>query len=108
MNFLDCAYDILKKADNPLHYTEITRRALANGILDTKGQTLEATMGSRLYVDTKRSESRFRRVRRGVFRLAETQATGIAQPLMKYFASLTEEEIERLSTETESGKRQAA
>ena len=29
MNFLDCAYDILKKADMPLHYTEITRRALA-------------------------------------------------------------------------------
>ena len=42
MNFLDCAYDILKKANNPLHYTEITRRALADGILDTKGQTPEA------------------------------------------------------------------
>jgi restriction system protein len=79
MNFLECAYQILKQTDNPLHYSEITRRALAANILDTKGQTPEATMGSRLYVDTKRPDSRFRRVSRGVFGLAKTQATGIAQ-----------------------------
>ncbi|MCB9098372.1 MAG: restriction endonuclease [Anaerolineales bacterium] len=79
INFLDCAYEILKKSDTPLHYTEITNRALAANILDTKGQTPEATMGSRLYTDTKQPNSRFRRVKRGVFGLVETQSPGIAQ-----------------------------
>ena len=36
-------------------------------------------MGSRLYTDTKNPDTRFRRVSRGVFGLAETQPTGIAQ-----------------------------
>jgi restriction system protein len=77
--FLDAAYEILKQAGQPLHYAEIANRALAAGLLDTRGQTPEATMGSRLYVDTKRSGSRFRRVSRGVFALAEAQPGDIAQ-----------------------------
>ena len=71
MNFLDAAYEILQKAGTPLHYAEITRRSIAANILDTKGQTPEATMGSRLYVDTKLPNSRFRRVSRNVFYLAK-------------------------------------
>jgi restriction system protein len=82
MNFLDSAYEILKEAGTPLHYTEVTSRALAANILDTKGQTPEATMGSRLYTDTKRRGSRFRRVSRGVFALAEMLSPGIAQRIM--------------------------
>lgn len=39
MNFLDAAYEILKQAGKPLHYIEITNRALSAGLLDTKGQT---------------------------------------------------------------------
>jgi len=56
MTFLDAAYEILKQAGQPLHYTLIAQRALAAGLLDTRGQTPEATMGSRLYVDTKRPD----------------------------------------------------
>lgn len=79
MNFLDAAYEILSQAKEPLHYTEITSRALRANILDTKGQTPDASMGSRLYVDTKRSHSRFRRVSRGVFALAEAVSSDISQ-----------------------------
>lgn len=79
MNFLESAYQILHQAKQPFHYKEIARRALAAGLLDTKGQTPEATMGSRLYVDTKQPDSRFQRVRRGVFGLAETPPTSISQ-----------------------------
>lgn len=79
MNFLDAAYKILSQAKEPLHYTEITARALKAGILDTKGQTPDASMGSRLYVDTKRPNSRFRRVSRGVFALAEAASSDISQ-----------------------------
>ena len=79
MTFLDAAYEILKQAGEPLHYTLIAQRALAAGLVDTRGQTPEATMGSRLYVDTKRPDSRFRRDRRGVFALVEPQPRDIAQ-----------------------------
>ncbi len=78
MTFLDAAYQILKQAGQPLHYTDIAARALAAGLLDTQGQTPEATMGSRLYVDTQRPTSRFRRVSRGVFALAEAHPGDIA------------------------------
>lgn len=73
MTFLDAAYEVLKQAGQPLHYTEIAARALDAGLLDTRGQTPEATMGSRLYVDIKRPGSRFRQVGRGVFGLTEWQ-----------------------------------
>lgn len=79
MNFLDTAYEILKQAGKTLHYIEITRRGQTAGILDSKGQTPEASMGSRLYVDTKRAISRFRRVSRGVFALAEPPVSDISQ-----------------------------
>jgi restriction system protein len=79
MTFLDAAYEILKHAGGPLHYTEIANRALATGLLDTRGQTPEATMGSRLYVDTKRPGSRFQRVSRGIFDLTEAQPSDIGQ-----------------------------
>jgi len=78
MTFLDAAYEILKQAGEPLHHTEIAQRALAAGLVDTRGQTPEATMGSRLYVDTKRRDSRFRRDRRAVFALVQPQPSDIA------------------------------
>jgi restriction system protein len=79
MTFLDAAYEILRRASQPLHYAEIASRALAASLLAPRGQTPEATMGSRLYVDTQRPGSRFRRVSRGMFALAEAQPGDIAQ-----------------------------
>ena len=79
MTFLDAAYEILKQAGEPLHYTLIAQRALAAGLVDTRGQTPEATMGSRLYVDRKRPDTRFRRVGRGVFALVEQRPSDIAR-----------------------------
>lgn len=61
MQFKDAAYEILKKAGKPLHYREIAAQALSERLLDTIGQTPEATMGSRLYTDTLSPDSRFRR-----------------------------------------------
>ncbi|RMH93270.1 MAG: hypothetical protein D6681_13710 [Calditrichaeota bacterium] len=61
MQFKDAAYHILQQAGEPLHYNEITERALAAGILTTTGQTPHATMGALLYTDTLKPNSRFRR-----------------------------------------------
>lgn len=78
MQFKDAAYEVLKQAGEPLHYNEIAKRALEAGLLNTRGQTPEATIGSRLYVDTKKPDSKFRRVGRGIFGLAGPRVGDIA------------------------------
>ncbi|MCI0578977.1 MAG: restriction endonuclease [Chloroflexi bacterium] len=75
MNFLDAAYQVLQQAQEPLHFTEIARRALAQQLIITEGRTPDATMGSRLYVDTKKEDSRFQRVGKGYFALAQRVQT---------------------------------
>lgn len=75
MKFLDAACEILKEANEPLNNIEITNRALAAGLIVTKGQTPEATMGSRLYTDTKKPNTRFRRVNRNIFALKESSSS---------------------------------
>ncbi|RME43680.1 MAG: hypothetical protein D6791_14885 [Chloroflexi bacterium] len=44
MTFLDAAHEILRQAGHPLHYADITQRALEQGLIETAGQTLEATI----------------------------------------------------------------
>jgi restriction system protein len=82
MQFKDAAYEILKEAGKPLHYTEITDLALQKGILDTSGITPHATMGALLYTDTLNDNSRFRRGdQKGTFALIASEPTGIDQQI---------------------------
>jgi hypothetical protein len=69
MDFLSAAQKILEKEGGPIHYREITKRALAQGLISPTGMTPDATMGSRLYVDTKKETSRFVRHGKGRFSL---------------------------------------
>lgn len=76
MTFLDAAHEILRQAEQPLHYREITRRALEQGLIESRGKTPEATMNAQLATNIKRAveggpPSRFVRVGRGVFGLRE-------------------------------------
>ena len=60
----------LKSAGEPLHYNEITERALEKSLLTTTGQTPHASMGALLYTDTLKENSRFRRGdKKGTFTL---------------------------------------
>ncbi len=77
MTYLDAAYTILKAAGQPLHFEEITQRALAQKLIAPQGLTPEATMGSRLYTDTKQEGSHFVRAGKGAFGLAQWQPKGI-------------------------------
>lgn len=77
MTYLEAAYQILSVAKEPLHYADIAQRALDRGLITPTGRTPTATMGSRLYTDTLKEETRFVRVGRGVFELAHAQAGGI-------------------------------
>lgn len=82
MQFKDAAYEILKKANQSLHYNEITKRALEAGILDTAGKTPEASMGALLYTDTLNPESRFRRGdEKGTFTIKGKVPVGIEQQI---------------------------
>lgn len=65
MTYLKATYHVLAQAGAPLHYAEITRRALAQSLITPTGRTPEATMGSRLYTDTPDEASRFARNGRG-------------------------------------------
>lgn len=60
-SFKSIAYEILKEADKPLHYKEITKIALQRGWLKTAGKTPDATMNAQLVVDinTKKEKSIF-------------------------------------------------
>ncbi|WP_299644666.1 restriction endonuclease [uncultured Chloroflexus sp.] len=98
MDFLDAAYHILQSAGEPLHYSEITRRALDLGILKTNGQTPEATMGSRLYVDTKSPDSRFQRVGRGTFALAAPVQHPVVRQIDELNQTVRDQLHQRLQT----------
>ena len=47
MTYLDAAHAILQAAGEPLHYEEITQRALDENLIAPQGLTPAATMGSR-------------------------------------------------------------
>lgn len=51
--FKDSAIQILDKNKKALHYKEITRLALEEGILETDGKTPEASMNAQLVMDIK-------------------------------------------------------
>ncbi len=83
MTYLDAAYTILKAAGQPLRYEEITKHALAQKLISPQGLTPEATMGSRLYIDTLQEDSRFVRAGKGIFGLAQWQPEGIESQVDK-------------------------
>lgn len=51
--FRTSAIEILKQANEPLHYKEITKRALEEGILETDGATPDASMNTQIILDIK-------------------------------------------------------
>ena len=69
MGALEAAEQLLREADGPLHYKEITERILASGAWTSNGRTPEATVNALIGSDIKRlgRASTFRRVTPGVF-----------------------------------------
>ena len=71
MTFLDAAWQVLRQVGEPLHYRDITERALGQGLVDTEGQTPARTMNAQLSTDIRSGDSQFVRVARGVYGLAQ-------------------------------------
>ncbi len=70
-SFKTAAIEILKEAERPMHYREITQLALDKGILHTNGKTPEDTMNSKLNteISTLGDASSFIRTARAIFAL---------------------------------------
>lgn len=59
LTFFEAALRVLEEAGGgPLHYREITRRALVEGLIQTSGLTPEATIAAILYSHMKQSEAK--------------------------------------------------
>src|SRR3954463_6087581 len=70
MTFLEAALDILKREGKPLHYKELTERAMTKKLLTFVGRTPEVTMQTQLTAAVKKAPgSPFVRVKPGVFGL---------------------------------------
>jgi restriction system protein len=84
MSVLTAVERVLAEAGEPLHYKEITRRLLQQGLWTTAGQTPDATVNAQLAVDIKKrgEASRFNRTDKGIFALrAWGRASGQAEPV---------------------------
>ena len=71
MRCIDAVEEVLRRADGPLHYTEIARRIRDEGLWSTVGRTPEATVRSALAADIRErgSASRFIRAAPGRYTL---------------------------------------
>lgn len=83
MNVLTAAATILQEATEPLHYQEITKRIVAQGLWRPKGKTPDATVNARLAVDIKYNQdnSLFYRHKAAVFGLRQWLATATSEPV---------------------------
>ena len=70
LSFRDAAIKILERFPEPKTAKEITLIALQEGLIETEGETPEATMGAQIYIDLKYKDSAFKKVGRGLFTLA--------------------------------------
>ena len=88
MSFTDAAEWVLSQSadQRPLHYAEITERALKLGVLHTEGRTPAATLYAGILTEIRRMEARgdaprFSQHGPGIFGLAAWLPVGVAQPI---------------------------
>ena len=84
-SFIDCAQKVLEEfsGKNPMHYREITEKALEKGWLVTSGKTPEASMYAQVITEIKRQQKRGERPRfvqhgRGYVGLSQWMGRGLA------------------------------
>ena len=91
LSFTDCAQKVLEEfgGKNPMHYKDITSKALENGWLVTKGKTPEASMYAQVITEIKRRQNRGESPRfvqhgRGFVGLSQWQARGLSFQIHQY------------------------
>lgn len=99
LSFKLSAIKVLRGAKEPLHYEEITRRALEQNLIETSGSTPEATMNAQITVDikSKKEKSAFIKVKPGHFALNPNYTPEEEKKHEK--EEITREETEPISTQ---------
>lgn len=67
--YINAAIIILSESHKPLHYKDLTERAIKKGLIKTSGQTPWDSMASRIYVNMKSNDSVFIKAGKGTFGL---------------------------------------
>ncbi|MCY4108913.1 MAG: HTH domain-containing protein [Chloroflexi bacterium] len=105
LSFTDAAEEVLIQSteQQPLHYTEITRRALERGLIRTQGRTPAATMYSGILTEIRNraahgDSQRFVRHGRGLFGLAAWLPVGVAGQIEKQNREVRRLLLERART----------
>ena len=91
MSFLQATEKVLdSSADRkPMHYKDITNKALEQGLMNTSGKTPEATINAQLVTELKRVKAsgepgNFVRSSPGYYGLAKWMGTGLSAQILKH------------------------
>lgn len=105
LSFTDATEEVLKHfSDNkPMHYREITQKALALGLIKTSGLTPEATLSSQIFLEierqTKRGDTpRFVKHGKGFFGLTKWMPVGLVSQISLQNSAARNKLHERLFT----------
>jgi CRISPR/Cas system-associated exonuclease Cas4 (RecB family) len=100
--FKNAAILILRESKSPLHYKDITKRAIEKGILETDGATPEQSMNSQLGIDIKYggNNSDFIRPARGIFALNPKKEETPTKKTKKIQEELQEKEEEKIKIDS--------
>ncbi|MGZ5441479.1 MAG: winged helix-turn-helix domain-containing protein [Thermoanaerobaculia bacterium] len=103
LSFVDAAERILERygAKRPMHYREITAKALELGLLSTSGKTPQATLYAQILTETERRERRGERPRfvkhgRGFVGLARWNAQGLEFQIERHNEAIRKQLHERI------------
>jgi len=82
VSFTDAAERILRQVGEPMHYRDLTAKALEQGLITKSGKTPAATMNAQIGIDIERRQSRgepprFVRLGHGLLGLAATKPHGL-------------------------------
>ena len=100
--FKNAALQVLTESKTPLHYREITKRAIEQGLLETDGATPEATMNAQLAVNIKYGgeNSEFIRTEAGVFALNPNENGTTRGKAVQIQQELEENEEEKIKIDS--------
>jgi len=103
LSFTDAAARVLRHfaGNQPMHYRDVTKKALENGWLVTAGQTPEATLYSQVYTEierrkTKGLQPRFYRLKKGLIGLTDWLPKGLAREIEDQNRTVKKQLRERL------------
>jgi restriction system protein len=110
LSFTDAAEHILRgqAGGQPLHYRDITQRALAESLIATAGKTPEATMYAQIIVETARRNRRgqtprFVRLGKGMIGLTEWTPAGLTKEIAAHNEEVKRQLLEQVLDLTAAG-----